>query len=499
MTMARATQTRADRHEADDSTRTQARAQPAGFDDRRSTTVAQRRLADLAVHGPRAAAQLTQRAAIEQREARSDRSGLPDALKSGIENLSGMSMAGVRVHYNSARPAGLNAHAYAQGEDIHLGPGQEHHLPHEAWHVVQQRQGRVTATMQMAGVGVNDDAGLEREADAMGARALSAGSATQAARIPGMVQSAASTVAVAQMVRQKIPPQSKDAITLNTLRQLKAAIDIELGQSQEEATGGYFDQEKINRWLGDYDAHILTLERLVRDDELYSWEQLQSQATAAQIAMRKVAITLGKLGKALNDSFDAYTSAKEAADAESAMRAAYADKKTTGKPRVKAAPEQTPTKGGPIGLQTKWGKHRESLEKLAGNTIFVQLVPQGAETAEKALKSQNILDAVYHDGKAFWMAAEASDYRLAASAGKVLMRYTFTTAGAKSLMHDYLICGSGDYADDNEEQWQGEAAHPNYTIWKTNEVGAFGVGANRLKQLAAECTKIEVVAPQSRK
>lgn len=99
--------------------------------------------------------------------------GLPDNLKSGIENLSGMSMDHVQVHYNSAKPAQLNAHAYAQGSQIHLAPGQEKHLPHEAWHVVQQAQGRVKPTMQMkAGVPVNDDAGLEKEADVMGARAL---------------------------------------------------------------------------------------------------------------------------------------------------------------------------------------------------------------------------------------------------------------------------------------------------------------------------------------
>ena len=97
--------------------------------------------------------------------------GLPDALKSGIENLSGMSMDHVRVHRNSAKPAQLQAHAYAQGSDIHLGPGQERHLPHEAWHVVQQAQGRVKPTMQMKGIGVNDDAGLEQEADVMGAKA----------------------------------------------------------------------------------------------------------------------------------------------------------------------------------------------------------------------------------------------------------------------------------------------------------------------------------------
>ncbi len=34
--------------------------------------------------------------------------------------------------------ASIQAEAYAQGSDIHVGSGQEKHLPHEAWHVVQQ-------------------------------------------------------------------------------------------------------------------------------------------------------------------------------------------------------------------------------------------------------------------------------------------------------------------------------------------------------------------------
>ncbi len=110
----------------------------------------------------------------KQAEAKPNNTGLPDNLKSGIENLSGMSMDNVKVHYNSDQPAQLNALAYAQGSDIHLAPGQEQHLPHEAWHVVQQAQGRVQPTMQMKeGMLVNDDKGLEHEADVMGAKALS--------------------------------------------------------------------------------------------------------------------------------------------------------------------------------------------------------------------------------------------------------------------------------------------------------------------------------------
>ncbi|MGH2664779.1 DUF4157 domain-containing protein [Flavobacterium sp.] len=110
-------------------------------------------------------------ASILQRKA--NQTGLPDNLKSGIENLSGHSMDDVKVHYNSAKPAQLNAHAYAQGTDIHVASGQEKHLPHEAWHVVQQKQGRVQPTLQMKGkVNINNDKGLEKEADIMGAKAI---------------------------------------------------------------------------------------------------------------------------------------------------------------------------------------------------------------------------------------------------------------------------------------------------------------------------------------
>ncbi|MCP5245388.1 MAG: DUF4157 domain-containing protein [Burkholderiales bacterium] len=111
----------------------------------------------------------------EEPAAKQNNTGLPDNLKSGIEHLSGMSMDNVKVHYNSSEPTQLNALAYAQDTDIHLAPGQEKHLPHEAWHVVQQAQGRVKPTMQMAGQQVNDDQRLEREADVMGERAVSAG------------------------------------------------------------------------------------------------------------------------------------------------------------------------------------------------------------------------------------------------------------------------------------------------------------------------------------
>ncbi|MEN0004666.1 MAG: DUF4157 domain-containing protein [Bacteroidota bacterium] len=112
----------------------------------------------------------TKQSPIQQKP---NNTGLPNQLKAGVETLSGISMDDVKVHYNSSQPAQLNAHAYAQGNQIHLGPGQEQHLPHEAWHVVQQKQGRVQPTKQLKGkVAINDDEGLEAEADWMGAKAM---------------------------------------------------------------------------------------------------------------------------------------------------------------------------------------------------------------------------------------------------------------------------------------------------------------------------------------
>ena len=111
---------------------------------------------------------LTQTNSILQEE--ENKTGLPDNLKSGMETLSGMSLDDVKVHRNSDKPSQLQAQA--QGTDIHLGPGQEKHFPHEAWHVVQQKQGRVKPTIQMKGkVSANDDAGLEKEVDEMGVKA----------------------------------------------------------------------------------------------------------------------------------------------------------------------------------------------------------------------------------------------------------------------------------------------------------------------------------------
>lgn len=111
-----------------------------------------------------------------ERRATSPRpNALPAQLRAGLEAMSGHDLSGVQVHTNSAKPASVGALAYTQGQNVHLAPGQEHHLPHESWHVVQQLDGRVRPTTQVNGAAVNDDAALEREADSMGSRAHETG------------------------------------------------------------------------------------------------------------------------------------------------------------------------------------------------------------------------------------------------------------------------------------------------------------------------------------
>jgi hypothetical protein len=119
---------------------------------------------------------------------RRNETGLDDRLKTGIERLSGVPLDDVRVHYRSPHPARVRAAAFTQGTHIHVAPGEERHLPHEAWHVVQQKQGRVRATGRVAGLPLNDAAHLEREASVMGARALAGGPAPAAAPVKSIAR-----------------------------------------------------------------------------------------------------------------------------------------------------------------------------------------------------------------------------------------------------------------------------------------------------------------------
>ncbi len=176
--------------------------------------------------------------------------GLPDQLKAGVENLSGLSMDDVKVHYNSGKPAQMQAHAFAQGTDIHIASGQEKHLPHEAWHVVQQKQGRVKPTLQMKGVAINDNRSLEQEADQMGKNAINthkehSAAKTQATGSKIVQRNYIGDLAKSQQTWRKVRDQTDEA-TFETLPNYDAGI--ERRRSDEDAAG-------LRAWTQNYLTH----------------------------------------------------------------------------------------------------------------------------------------------------------------------------------------------------------------------------------------------------
>jgi len=93
-----------------------------------------------------------------------------------MEDAFDFDFASVRVHEGEQASA-AGADAYAQGTDLHFAPGQydpgssrgQELIGHELAHVVQQGEGRVATTTQYKGLEINDDVGLEAEADHWGA------------------------------------------------------------------------------------------------------------------------------------------------------------------------------------------------------------------------------------------------------------------------------------------------------------------------------------------
>ncbi|KAF5428196.1 MAG: protein of unknown function (DUF4157) [Candidatus Methanomarinus sp.] len=175
-----------------------------------------------------------------------NRTGMSHSLEAGLEALSGMDLSDVRVHNNSSKPAQLNALAYTQGQDIHVGPGQEKHLPHEGWYAVQQMQGRVKPTMHAKGVSINDDSGLEREADAMGEKALQP--IVETKRGPA-VQRKTNT---AGFVIQRASPLA-DAVRLiqaNSSTIGASIITEDLVTGIRQAENMFLKERPFNRWGG---------------------------------------------------------------------------------------------------------------------------------------------------------------------------------------------------------------------------------------------------------
>ena len=150
------------------------------FVDNRPESVAQQKLQEMAnIHSSQ------QQQPIQKKE---HETGIPDHLKTGIENHSSYSMYDAKVLYNSDKPAQLQAHAFAQGTDIHLTSGSEKYLPYKA----QQKPGEVQLAVQKKG----DESSSEKETDVIGGKAMN----TPISSNPSALQKSSNSHESVQMV-----------------------------------------------------------------------------------------------------------------------------------------------------------------------------------------------------------------------------------------------------------------------------------------------------------
>ncbi len=126
---------------------------------------------------------------------------LPEGLRARLEGAAGADLSGVRLHTgaaSAASAAGLDARAFAVGQDVHFGAGEytpgtdagDHLIAHEVAHTVQQAGGAARAPRTKLAVSQPGDA-LETAADAFADAFMSGASAptlgagtTQLSRAP---------------------------------------------------------------------------------------------------------------------------------------------------------------------------------------------------------------------------------------------------------------------------------------------------------------------------
>ncbi|MBK9265344.1 MAG: DUF4157 domain-containing protein [Polyangiaceae bacterium] len=245
---------------------------------------------------------------------------LPEGLRWAVEYLSGYDMGDVRVHYASDKPGGVGARAFAHGTAIHLAAGAEDALPHEVWHVVQQKQGRVRETSQLNGAALNDDPILEREADAMGAVASSLSWST----LWRNVRKSLNRKRIATPVLQRV-------VTVGADRYTSSKDDFEhfvarVGKLLQTRFGDnryvYFPPKVMAEILSDF---VLDDEQFANDEALLREIAIRNVGYRAESAMR---LLMDKNAKVLGRKMVDKDKAIEAAKKQWALdeQAAYSDR-----------------------------------------------------------------------------------------------------------------------------------------------------------------------------
>lgn len=178
--------------------------------------------------------------------------GIPTQMKLDFEQRSGLSFDDVRVHYNSDKPAQLQALAYTQGTQVYVGPRQERHLPHELGHVAQQKQGRVKANRFVNNMPVNIDASLEHEADSYLPKAFTATQQSYLGKdiIPIQCRMHFSWNKEASDEKWKMNPDERPKFTDYVERKLPIRNSPEVRKEDKQSRNHIMPYQMINKIIG---------------------------------------------------------------------------------------------------------------------------------------------------------------------------------------------------------------------------------------------------------
>ncbi|ODS24434.1 hypothetical protein AB835_03810 [Candidatus Endobugula sertula] len=202
--------------------------------------------------------------------------GLPHDLQQGIRQGTRLDLSAVKVHYNSPKPRTIGAEAYAHGENIHLGEGNEQHLKHELGHVVQQKQGQVKAQHTLRnGIGINTDSRLEKEADEIGDAAVNTSLITNHSMWANGEKDKEQVSSKKTWGTASLPHSSEGCIQAkynNSTGQLRNAdseseefnADLEVFKNTMEGKASDIKMAELTR----------KLENLAKDETKYNWNQI---------------------------------------------------------------------------------------------------------------------------------------------------------------------------------------------------------------------------------
>lgn len=176
-------------------------------------------------------------------------SALAPAVAAQMSRAFASDFSAVRVHEGDHVSA-LGARAYALGDELHFARGEyapdstagRELIGHELTHVVQQRQGRVSAPLQAKGAPVVDDPGLEVEADVAGTAA--AHGAPVADHLRGATGPGGGAAAQGKLVRKTGPDEAKGKI--DEIAVLSGALAIlEVDMNDPVLNAIIFDDEPV--------------------------------------------------------------------------------------------------------------------------------------------------------------------------------------------------------------------------------------------------------------